>query len=215
MELRLKNTRISFAQGLWKKSAAVETATPKHNCDYILDDKSVVEMKNAEGKWVVVRGGIKEAEKLTVVDAFKGNAAKAKEWFDELNANQRSVRDGNKNKGKDGEVRDGYVGNMYVHATSETRMPVLDAQAREVASEEDSPIYSGCYVTARVSLYANLKPGKKGVFASMQGTQFTGEGDAFGGGRRAAREDFEPAEGADAGDFAPEGAAAGGDSPWA
>jgi hypothetical protein len=112
------------------------------------------------------------------------------------------VREGNKNKDKAGDIRTGYEGNLYVHATSKTRMPVYRGDRSEVTEESASPIYSGCYVNARVSLYGNLKPGQKGLFASLQGTQFAGDGDAFGGGRRADAADFdEVAEGVDADDF--------------
>ena len=200
MDIRLKNARISYAKGLWKKSAAVEGAEPKYNCDFIIIAGKTVVEKKVEGKgWVPTT--IKAVEQAVALEAFKGNQEKATEWFNDLTRQQRSIRDGNKQRAGD-EVRDGYKDNLYVHVTSTTRMPVLNAQAQEVASEDDSPVYSGCYVTARVSIYANTKPQTRGVFASLQGTQYTGEGDAFGGNRRAAREDFEAADGASAEDYA-------------
>lgn len=202
MDIRLKKARISFAQGLWKKSKAAETAEPKYNCDFIVVPGCVVERKNDEGKWV--KTTLQEIEKLVAIEAFKGNEAKANSWREDLQKNQRSIRDGNKNK-KDGEIRAGYEGCWYVHATSTTRMPVLNALAQEVNSEEESPIYSGCYVTARVSVYAMLKSGQQGIFCSLAGTQFVGDGDSFGGNRRASKEDFEPVDedsGADASDYA-------------
>lgn len=202
MELRLTKARISFANGLWHKSAAVENGTPKHNCDFIvIDGATKVEKKTADGKWVSTT--LAQAERDVALEAFKGDAKKATAWLEDLDARQKSIRNGNKNKDKAGEVRDGYEGNWYVHGTSKTRMPVYRADKSIVDSEEDSPIYSGCYVTARVSLYANLKAGQKGVFASLQGTQFHSDGDAFGGGRAASSDDFdEVTEGADADEFA-------------
>jgi hypothetical protein len=219
MELRLKNARISHAQGLWTKSSAVENGTKKFNCDFISGPTTVVERKNAEGKWVVVPGGLQEAERMVATDAWKGNVAKAQAWHGALALKQqRAVREGDKTKLKaDGEAADGYAGAWFVHATSDKQMPTFDAQGREETGGKDaSSIYSGCYVTARVSLYANLKPGQHGIFASLQGTQFTGDGDAFGGGTRASKDDFEPAEGADAGDFGPAADAAAVDAnAWA
>lgn len=200
MELRLTKARISFANGLWHKSAAVENGTPKHNCDFIVTDATKVE-KQVNGKWVETT--LAQAERDVALEAFKNDAKKATAWLEDLDARQKSIRNGNKNKDKSGEVRDGYEGNWYVHATSKTRMPVYRGDKTVVDREEDSPIYSGCYVQARVSLYANLKTGQKGVFASLQGTLFHGDGDAFGGGRPAAADDFdEVTEGADAADFA-------------
>lgn len=200
MDLRLTKARISFANGLWNASAAVEGGTPKFGCDFIVSPETRVERKTADGKWVAT--SLKEAQALTAAEAFKGDAKKAQAWFDDLDARQRSVREGNKNKDKAGDIRTGYEGNLYIAAKSKTRMPVYRGDRTEVTSEDASPVYSGCYVNARVSLYCNLKPGQKGLFASLQGTQFHSDGDAFGGGAKASSDDFEEVtEGADAGDF--------------
>lgn len=200
MDIRLSNARISFANGLWNASAAVEGGIPKYNCDFIVSPETKVERKTPDGKWVVTT--LKEAQQLVALDAFKNDSKKAIAWLDDLDARQKSVRVGDKNKDKAGDVRQGYEGNLYVHATSKTLMPVYRGDKSLVAREEDSPIYSGCYVNARVSLYANLKPGQKGLFASLQGTQFAKDGDAFGGGAKASADDFEEVSaGSDASDF--------------
>ena len=200
MDLRLTNARSSFANGLWNASAAVEGGIPKFNCDFIVSPDTRVERKTAEGKWVATT--LKEAQALTAAEAFKGDTKKAQAWFDDLDARQKSVREGNKNKDKSGDVRTGYEGNLYVHATSKTHMPVYRGDRSLVTNEADSPIYSGCYVNARVSIYCNLKAGQKGLFAGLQGTQFAKDGDSFGGGAKASADDFdEVTEGADATDF--------------
>lgn len=204
MDIRITKARISFAQGLWTPSSAVENGTPKYNADFIIEADTIVQERIGPGPkdWGKPTT-IKALEKKVVLEAFKGDAKKADTWFNALDARQRSIREGDKQLDKAGEIRDGYAGNWYVHATSKTRMPVLRADTSFVEKEADSPIYSGCYVTGRLSLYANLKPGAKGVFASLQGTQYYGEGDAFSGGRAASSEDFEPVtEGTDASDFA-------------
>jgi hypothetical protein len=202
MDIRITKARISFAGGLWKKSSAVENGTPKHNCDYIICPDSIVQEKIGPGPrdWGPATN-IKALEKKVALEALKGDKKKADLWFDALDARQRNIREGNRQLDKLGEVREGYSDKWYVHATSTRRMPVYNADTSTVDSEDSSPIYSGCRVTARVSLYANLKPGAKGVFASIQGTQFHSEDDSFGGGRAAGAADFEPAEGAAAGDF--------------
>ena len=55
----------------------------------------------------------------------------------------------------------------------------------------------------RVELYAWLKTGQKGLFASLLGTQFARKGDSMGGGgAKAGADEFDDvADGADAGDF--------------
>lgn len=204
MDLRLDNARISFASGLWNPSAAVETGTKKYNADFIISPDTKVLRKDTSGKWVPTT--IQQAEQQVVLEAFKGNKAQAKAWFDKLERSKRSVREGNLQTTKDGEVRDGYADCMYVHATSTKRMPVYRGDRTVVDSEADSPIFSGCYVNARVSLYVNLKSGKQGVFAGLEGTQYYRSGDAIGGaGRAASADDFDEVdEGADAGDFGDE-----------
>jgi hypothetical protein len=200
MDLRLSNARISFAPGLWTPSAAVVGGLLKYNCDFIVSPDTKVERKDATGTWV--KTTLAEAQKLVRIEAFKGNATKADAWFEDLETSKKSVRVGDKNKDKAGDVRPGYAGNLYVHATSKTRMPVYRGDRTEVTDEASSPVYSGCYVNARVSLYANLAPGKQGLFASLQGTQFARDGDSFGGGAKASAADFdEVTEGADAPDF--------------
>lgn len=200
MDLRITRARISFANGLFNASVAVEGGVPKFGCDFIVDPESTVERKGADGKWI--KTTLKEAQALTANEAFKGDAKKATAWFEDLDARQRSVRDGNKNKDKAGDVREGYEGNLYVAAKSKTRMPVYTKTLAEVHDEASSPIYSGCYVNARVSLYCNMKPGQKGLFASLQGTQFHSGGGFLGGGAKAGAGDFEPVtDGADSPDF--------------
>lgn len=201
MDIRLDNARISFAQGLWTASSATQDGVKKYNCDFIITEETKVLMRSDQNApWQETT--IEKCEQQVALDAFKGDKQKAVAFFNKLDGRQRSVRDGNKQTDKGGEVRDGYADRKYVHATSKTRMPVYDGNAKPVAAEENSPIYSGCYVRARISLYANLKSGQQGVFASLQGTQFMKDGDAFGGGRAASQDDFEAVAGADAEDFA-------------
>lgn len=198
LELRLDNARIGFAQGLFKKSAFEEGQIEKYGSDFIVTPETKV-LKLAGDKWVATTLGAAQAEVAT--EAFKGDKAKAKSWFEDLTANQKSVRDGNKKKDKAGEVRDGYAGNLYVSAKNTTRPTTLNRD-RTPVTEEDGVIYSGCYVNARISLYANTDPKRKGVFASLGGVQFNADGDSFGGARVAQASEFDVVEGADAGEFA-------------
>ena len=200
MDIRISNARISFANGLWNASAAVEGGIPKYNCDFIVTPDSKVERKTAEGKWVST--SLKEAQRLVAEEAFKGDAKKASAWFEDLDARQKSVRVGDKNKDKAGDVRQGYEGNLYVHATSKTLMPVYRGDKSIVAREEDSPIYSGCYVNMQVELWAQENTNGKGLRATLLGIQKVRDGDAFGGGSAPNADDFgEVTEGADAADL--------------
>jgi hypothetical protein len=201
IELRLDNVRLAFAQGLWKASAFEEGQQEKFGVDLILGPDSKVLVMGADGKtWEPTT--IAAAQGRVCTEAFKGDKAKAKDWFDDLTANQKSVRDGNKKKDKAGEVRDGYAGNQFVSAKNATRPTTLNAQAKPVI-EADGVLYGGCYVNARIGLYCNTDPKRKGVFASLGGVQFRKDGDSFGGSRIAAASEFEAAtEGNDAAEFA-------------
>lgn len=198
LELRLDNARIAFAHGLFKKSAFEEGQIEKYGCDLILGPYTKV-LKLVDGKWVPTT--IAAAQGEVCIEAFKGDKAKAKAWFDDLEKNQKSVRDGNRRKNKSGEVYAGYEDNQYVTAKNTTRPTTLNTDTTPV-TEEDGVIYSGCYVNARIGLYANTDPKRKGVFASLGGVQFRAIGDAFGGARVAQASEFDATEGADAGEFA-------------
>jgi len=199
MELRLDNCRLAFAQGLWKKSAFEEGQVEKYGSDFIITPDTKV-LKLVDGKWLPTT--IAAVQGDLCAEAFKGDKAKAKEWFDDLVPNQKSIRDGNKKKNKAGEVRDGYADNKYVSAKNTVRPTTLN-QACNPVVESDGVLYSGCYVNARIGMYVNTDPKRKGVFASLGGVQFFNDGDSFGGARVAAASEFEPAtSGADAGDFA-------------
>jgi len=200
MDIRLTDARIAFAHSLWVPGSAMEGGIPKYNCDYLVVPGCVVERRDVSGRWVPTT--LDDAQLMVAAEAFKGDTKRAKAWFDTLDNRQKSVRDGNKNLDKAGDVRPGFEGIWYVHATSVKHMPVRDARGAVVATQAESPVYSGCYVQAVISLYANTQPAKKGVFASLCGTMFRKDGDAFGGGRAATDSDFDAvAEGADAGDF--------------
>lgn len=201
---RLENARINFAAGLWTAGSSVPGGKKKFNADFIITDDTKVMLKQGTAPNVVWKQiTIDEAQKMARAEAFSGDMKKANVWFEALDARQKSVRDGDKNVDKEGDVRNGYEGNWYVAAKNAKRPPVRLADRTEVESPEESPINSGDYVNVVIELYAWLKQGQKGLFATLLGTQFVRKGDAIGGGNRsAAADDFEElAEGADASDF--------------
>lgn len=201
MELRIELCRISFANGLWNKSTAVEGGKLKYNAEFILDERSKVLAQGEDKTWKPIT--MDEVMLRVAADAKGGDRKKGKTWLDSLDARQKSYRDGNKRvKGDD--VRDGYADRMYISAKNEKRPTVLTLQKEEVESEEASPVYSGCYVDARVRFYPNTKAGQQGIFAELKGVRFREDADSFGGGGgRASADEFADAtEGSDASDYA-------------
>lgn len=115
---------------------------------------------------------------------------------------------------RDGDTKaeyEGYPGNLFVSSTSSVR-PTTVHRDRSPLTEGDGVIYSGCYVNAKINIWAQDNQHGKRLNAQLQGVQFARDGEAFsGGGKAAAPEDFADMGGVDAADeFA--GGDAGGDA---
>jgi hypothetical protein len=187
MKVHLLNARISFAQGLWEKSA-INDGKPKYGADFIL----------AEGSSVMV---VKEDGSKVKTTMDKVMSAVAKQiWQDKgekvlaaLEPSKKCYRDGDLRVNDAGDVYEGYEGAMYVTAKNPSKPTVID-RSRQPLTEEDGKPYSGCYVNAIIDVYAMKQGEKKGVFATLTGVQFVKDGDAFSGGRAADADEFEELE---------------------
>ena len=81
-----------------------------------------------------------------------------------------------------GEMKDydGYAGNMVLSTKRDQSAGaplVLDSNPQVILKPSDGRPYSGCYVVAKVSLYASKK--WEGVWATLVAVQFLRHGDAF------------------------------------
>ena len=81
-----------------------------------------------------------------------------------------------------GELKDydGYAGNMILSAKrnqSAGAPLILDSNPNVLLKAGDGRPYSGCYVVAKVSIYASTK--WEGVWATLIAVQFLRHGDAF------------------------------------
>lgn len=169
-DVTLKDVRLAFPD-LWK----------------------AVEFKPGDGKarynatFLVVPGSANDKAIEAAIKAAAEEAYGAK--ADKFLAGVR----GNTNKFAylDGDLKEyaGYEGMMYLACHSKVRPLVIDRR-RNPLTEADGQPYAGCYVTAKVSLYA-LKGDFPGVFASFSGVQFVRDGDAFSGGSKVAPDDFD------------------------
>ncbi len=75
-----------------------------------------------------------------------------------------------------------YEGCITLSTTSLKRPAVMKADCSKVESEEDNPIYAGCYVNAMIQLGSYNVPTNKGIRAELQGVQFYAHGEPFAGG---------------------------------
>jgi hypothetical protein len=138
---------------------------------------------------------IMDPQQAEVVD--KALAAVAREkWGAKGDAQLKALRATGKVCLRDGDEKpdyDGFAGMMFVAARSKTRPTVVDGQ-RQPITERDGRIYAGCYVNASVEVWAQDNAYGKRVNATLRGIQFVRDGEAFGGGRPAAADEFDELE---------------------
>ena len=103
---------------------------------------------------------------------------------------------------------DGFAGKRFVSARGYVK-PLVINQAREELGPADGKPYSGCFVNAQISIWAQQNQHGKRVNAQLSGVQFLRDGPAFGGGHVSQVDEFDIiAEGVD--DVAPVTATAAG-----
>lgn len=93
---------------------------------------------------------------------------------------------------RDGSAKevDGFgPGTWFLNAKSKTKPSVYGAN-NELLAAQDGIVYGGCYVHARIELYAFDGQGQKRVNAGLSGLKFAKDGEPFAGGRKARPEDF-------------------------
>lgn len=102
---------------------------------------------------------------------------------------QRGLRIGNQKKTKDGEIADGFADMVYVSAKNTVRPTVVNRNRTPLIGE-DGVIYSGCYGSVQIDVWALNKLGvKKRIVTDLLGVQFSRDGDAFSAGARPADPD--------------------------
>lgn len=132
---------------------------------------------------------IKEGIKKAAVQKWGDEAA---EVLQQLVAGDRvCLRNGNAKANYDG-----FAGNMYVSARGYTR-PLVIAQDKSALVEQDGKPYSGCYVNAQISIWAQANQYGKRINAQLGGVQFLRDGESFGGGHVSDVSEFDtvPGEG--------------------
>lgn len=130
----------------------------------------------------------------------KAIAAVAKEkWGAKADAQLKALRAAGKIALRDGDEKadyDGFAGMMFVAARSKTRPTVVDGQ-RQPLMQSDGRIYAGCYVNASIEVWAQDNAYGKRINATLRGIQFVRDGEAFGGGRPAAADEFDEIDAAE------------------
>jgi hypothetical protein len=92
---------------------------------------------------------------------------------------------------KTGEPYTGFEGMWHVGARNSLQPSVYDRSGEVVPQVDIARVfYSGCYVHAMLSVYAQDNKWGRRINASLLGVRFAGHGEAFGGARVARASDF-------------------------
>lgn len=93
---------------------------------------------------------------------------------------------------RDGDLYDydGYEGCWAIKASTKKR-PLVINRNKSPITEDDEIIYAGCYVNARISLWAQDNAHGRRINATLLGVQFVKDGEPFGSGESASVDDFD------------------------
>lgn len=168
----LKNCRLSYPD-LHKPGKPLNDGdTPKYGAQFIFDADS--EAATAA----------KQALVQAAQETFGAN------WQAIVNAMEKTkkcVRKGDDNLTKDGAIRDGYAGKLYVVARNRAK-PLLIGPRKgadgqfPVLVEADGKPYGGCYVNVKVDIKAMKAKDRipNQIYATLLAVQFVRDGEAFG-----------------------------------
>ena len=159
----LTNVRLSFPQ-VFEPRAAQPTDKPRYGASFLIDKS---DKKNLEA----VRKAMDEVAK-----AYWPKGAPKKTEYCLRDAGDKDYA--------------GYEeGNFYVSAARAEKQgrPLVVDRNKAPLTEADQKIYGGCYVNAKISIYAmEHKTGGPMVNAALEVVQFVRDGEPFGGGRTTA-----------------------------
>lgn len=185
--VNLANVRITFPH-LFEPKAAEAGQKAKYSASFLMakDHPGVAQIKEAIVKAANEKWGAK-AEGIL------------KELFA---ANKLCLHDG------DGKASyAGYAGNLFVNASNDARPLVIDGSKAPLTQADGKP-YSGSYVNAKISIWAQDNKYGKRVNASLMGVQFARDGERLAGGAVATTDDFAAIAPEKAEEVAAKGAAA-------
>ena len=166
----LEDVRIAFAHGLWTASQVQGQGKPAFSASFLFPKghKQFGALEKALGEVATAKWGAKGNEVLKSLIA----------------GGRVCLRDGNSKPDISG-----YAGNWFISARSAAQPLIIDGQ-RNVLTQASGKPYSGCYVNARLSLWAQDNAYGKRINAQLTGVQFLRDGEPLSGGGAASVEDF-------------------------
>jgi len=123
--------------------------------------------------------------------AIKAAARQGQQKFGEdfMRGLRIPLRDGDTDESKGG--AEGYVGCMFLNASTYNRPGVLDRNKQPLEDKEE--LYSGCYARASLNFYPYKVNGNKGVACGLNNLMKVRDGEYLGG-RARAEADFADVE---------------------
>ena len=168
----LRDVRLSYPD-LWKPGKPMNpTDTPKYGAQFIFAPDS--------------EAG-KTAKTTLVQSAQEVFGANWQAIVAAMEKSKKCVRKGDENLTKDGAIRDGYGGNLYLVARNKAK-PLIIGQRKgpdgqfSVLTEADGKPFGGCYVNVKVDIKAmkGFEQVPSQVYATLLTVQFLRDGPAFG-----------------------------------
>ena len=163
MEVILKNVRLSFPN-LFEPSSFNDGA-PTYNAIFLIEpgsenDKAVIKAmeKVANAKW-----GDKGPSTLQFL---KSQDKVAHKTTPKLN--------------KQGEAYDGFSGMHWIAANNAVRQAVVDRNPSVPLTAADGRPYAGCYVNAKVQIWAQDNKWGRRINCALGPVQFVRDGEAYG-----------------------------------
>jgi len=153
-----------------------------------------------EGRYEVTMLFDPKSVDLTAMKELVYNCAKAKFGSKIPPSKTFDLPPGFRSPFRDGDTKPdytGYEGMVFAPARSKHKPQVIDADRIEIGQMDQPGFYSGCYARASIGVWAYDTKGNKGVSFNLNSVQKLADGEAFGGGRVDAEDEFD-----DANDFA-------------
>lgn len=165
MEIILKRVRLAFP-AIFSPKAVGDGGEAKYSAVFIIDPDSenVSVIKSAIQKAAAEKWGAKAAGVLT-----------------KLTQDGRSAYHTAPKTNSAGEVYAGFEGKHWLSASNKARPLVVDRNPKVQLSEEDGRPYAGCYVNAKVRVWAQDNQYGKRINASLLVVQFAADGEPFAG----------------------------------
>lgn len=178
VQVTLRGVRLAFADIWTARPPKDGKGEAKFGATFILDpkkDRDAVKEIRAAIKKVAKEKWKDKGDRILAL--IEGDAQKFC-WFEEDYIDQ------------EGEPVEGFEGMFYLRTKSGIQPTLLDRDRTELTKADGKP-YPGCYVVAKVDIWAQDNTHGKGMRCQVQGIQFMKDGDAFGGGTRSKVDDFE------------------------